>query len=49
MNKKLYIHKNLPEMYNIDVSDGNKIYVEVSGKKDGLPIFFFSWWTWWTM
>ena len=41
MNKKLYIHKNLPEMYNIDVSDGNKIYVEVSGKKDGLPIFFF--------
>ncbi len=41
MNKKLYVHKNLPEMYNIDVSENNKIYVEVSGNKNGIPILFF--------
>ena len=27
-------------MYNIDVGDGNKIYVEVSGKKEGIPVIF---------
>ena len=40
MNKKLYIHKNLPEMYKIDVTDENQIYVEVSGNKNGTPVFF---------
>ena len=40
MIKKLFIHRSLPEMYNIDVGDNNKIYTEVSGKKDGIPIIF---------
>ncbi len=40
MIKKLFIHRSLPEMYNIDVGDDNKIYVEVSGKKDGIPVIF---------
>jgi len=38
--KKLFIHRSLPEMYNIDVGDNNKIYMEVSGKKDGIPVIF---------
>ena len=40
MIKKLFIHRSLPEMYNIAVGDGNKIYTEVSGKKDGIPVIF---------
>ncbi len=40
MIKKLFIHRTLPEMYNIDVGDDNKIYTEVSGKKDGIPVIF---------
>ena len=42
MKNKLYLHKNLPEMYNLDVdADKNiSVYFEVSGKKDGIPIFF---------
>ncbi len=40
MIKKLFIHRSLPEMYNIDVGDDNKIYTEVSGKKDGVPVIF---------
>ncbi len=40
MIKKLFIHRSLPEMYNIDVGDDNKIYTEVSGKKDGIPVIF---------
>ena len=40
MIKKLFIHRSLPEMYNIDVGDNNKIYIEVSGKKDGIPVIF---------
>ena len=40
MIKKLFIHRSLPEMYNIDVGDNNKIYTEVSGKKDGIPVIF---------
>ncbi len=40
MIKKLFIHRSLPEMYNIDVGDNNKIYTEASGKKDGIPIIF---------
>ena len=39
MIKKLFIHRSLPEMYNIDVGDDNKIYVE-NGKKDGIPVIF---------
>ena len=30
----------LPEMYSLDVGEGNKIHVEVSGKKGGVPIIF---------
>ena len=40
MIKKLFIHRSLPEMYNIDVGDDNKIYTEASGKKDGIPVIF---------
>ena len=40
MNNKLFIHKSLPEMYHIDVDNHNKIYTEVSGKKDGIPVIF---------
>ena len=40
MNNKLFIHKSLPEMYHIEVDKHNKIYVEVSGKKDGIPVIF---------
>ena len=40
MKSKLFKHLTLPEMYNLDVGDGNKIYLEVSGKKDGIPIIF---------
>ena len=31
---------SLPEMYTLDVDKENKIYFEVSGKKDGIPVFF---------
>ena len=31
---------SLPEMYSLDVDKENKIYFEVSGKKDGIPVFF---------
>ena len=31
---------SLPEMYSLDVDKDNKIYFEVSGKKNGLPVFF---------
>tara|TARA_B100000686_G_C16759446_1_gene957729 strand:+ start:467 stop:1372 length:906 start_codon:yes stop_codon:yes gene_type:complete len=27
-------------MYNLEVGDDNKIYIEVSGKKDGIPVIF---------
>ena len=40
MKSKLFSHRNLPEMYNLDVDDGEKIYVEVSGKRDGIPAIF---------
>ncbi len=40
MNNKLFIHKSLPEMYHIEVDKHNKLYVEVSGKKDGIPVIF---------
>ena len=40
MKSKLFKHLNLPEMYNIEVGDGNKIYVEVSGSKSGIPVIF---------
>ena len=40
MKSKLFKHLNLPEMYNIEVGEGNKIYVEVSGNKSGIPVFF---------
>ena len=38
MKSKLFKHLNLPEMYNIEVGEGNKIYVEVSGNKLGIPV-----------
>ena len=31
---------SLPEMYFLDVDKHNKIYFEVSGKKDGIPVIF---------
>ena len=40
MKSKLFSHRNLPEMYNIDVDKKNKIYVEISGKKSGIPVIF---------
>ncbi len=40
MKSKLFIHRTLPEMYNLEVGDDNKIYIEVSGKKDGIPVIF---------
>ena len=40
MKSKLFKHLNLPEMYNIEVENGNKIYVEVSGNKSGIPVIF---------
>ncbi len=40
MKSKLFKHMSLPEMYNLDVGDGNKIYIEVSGKKEGIPAIF---------
>ena len=30
---------SLPEMYSLDVDKDNKIYFEVSGKKNSLPVF----------
>ncbi len=40
MKSKLFKHMSLPEMYSLDVDKDNKIYFEVSGKKDGIPVFF---------
>ncbi len=40
MKSKLFKHMTLPEMYFIDVDETNKIYFEVSGKKDGIPVIF---------
>ena len=40
MKSKLFSHRSLPEMYNLDVDDDEKIYVEVSGKRDGIPAIF---------
>lgn len=37
---KFYSHLNLPEMYNLDVGDENSIYIEISGKKNGIPVLF---------
>ena len=34
MIKKLFIHRSLPEMYNIDVGDDNKIYTETTINKN---------------
>ena len=39
MKSKLFKHMSLPEMYTLDVDKENKIYFEVSGKKDGIPVF----------
>ena len=39
-NKKFFTHSSLPEMYELDVGNNNLIYLEISGKKDGLPILF---------
>lgn len=39
-NKKFFTHSSLPEMYELDVGDGNSIYLEISGRKDGLPMLF---------
>ena len=33
---------SLPEMYSLDVDKDNKIYFEVSGKKNGIPVFLFT-------
>ena len=43
MKNKLFKHLNLPEMYNIDVGDGNKIYVEVGNSKGNTSNLFLSW------
>ena len=40
MKSKLFSHRTLPEMYNLEVGDGHKIYVEASGKKEGIPVIF---------
>ena len=40
MKSKLFKHMSLPEMYSLDVDKDNKVYFEVSGKKDGIPVFF---------
>ena len=40
MKSKLFKHMSLPEMYSLDVDKNNKIYFEVSGKKEGIPVFF---------
>lgn len=40
MKNNFFSHSSLPEMYNLDVGDGNTIYMEISGKKDGIPVIF---------
>ncbi len=40
MKSKLFLHRSLPEMYDLDVGYGNKIYLEVSGNKSGIPAIF---------
>ncbi|MDC3091029.1 prolyl aminopeptidase [Rickettsiales bacterium] len=39
-NKNFYTHLTLPEMYHLDTGDGNKLYIEVNGKKNGIPVIF---------
>ena len=39
-NKNLYTHLTLPEMYHLDTGDGNELYIEMNGKKDGIPVIF---------
>ena len=39
-NKNFYKHLTLPEMYHIDTGDGNELYIEINGKKDGIPVIF---------
>ena len=41
MKSKLFKHMSLPEMYNLDVGDGNKIYIEASGKKEESQLYLF--------
>ena len=40
-NNSLYIHKNLPQMYQLDVDKFNTFMLEVSGNPSGIPIIFF--------
>ena len=40
MKNNFFSHSSLPEMYNLDVGDGNYIYMEISGKKDGITVIF---------
>jgi len=40
MKSKLFKHMSLPEMYSLEVDKDNKIYFEVSGKKDGIIVSF---------
>ena len=39
MKSKLFKHIMLPEMYKLDVGDG-ETYLEVSGKKEIIPAIF---------
>ena len=39
-NKNFYTHLTLPEMYRLDTGDGNELYIEINGKKDGIPVIF---------
>ena len=39
-NKNFYTHLTLPEMYHLDTGDGNELYIEINGKKDGIPVIF---------
>lgn len=40
-NYNLYIHKNLPQMYQLKVDNFNELYIEISGNFSGIPIIFF--------
>lgn len=40
-NYNLYVHKNLPQMYQLNVDKDNTLYIEVSGNSSGIPIIFF--------
>tara|TARA_A100001011_G_C14241823_1_gene813598 strand:- start:193 stop:1143 length:951 start_codon:yes stop_codon:yes gene_type:complete len=39
-NKNFFNHQMLPEMYNLEVGDGNSLYIETSGNKNGIPVIF---------